>query len=86
MLESFAGQIASSGVLGAILVVLGYAYWKQGEALAAAQAARVADAQRVASTLLEMQAEWLGAINELTEAVRVLSERTTQRKGGPGVQ
>lgn len=68
-------QIASSGLLGAILVVLGVAYWKQSQALAAVQEARVADAQKVAQTLLSLQDRWQQAISELTKAVEKMNER-----------
>jgi putative AlgH/UPF0301 family transcriptional regulator len=67
--------IAQSGspVLGAIVIVLGYAYWKQAQALSAVQEARVADAQKVATTLLEMQDRWQTSLNDLTQAVERLS-------------
>jgi len=67
--------IAQSGspVLGAIVIVLGWAYWKQSQALSAVQDARVADAQKVASTLLEMQDKWQASLADLTQAVERLS-------------
>lgn len=67
--------IAQSGspVLGAIVIVLGWAYWKQSQALSAVQDARVADAQKVATTLLEMQDRWQTSLNDLTQAVERLS-------------
>jgi hypothetical protein len=75
MMDEAVSAIATSGspVLGAILVVLGYAYWRQAQALAAVQEARVQDAQRVASTLLEMQDKWQASLNDLTQAVERLS-------------
>lgn len=77
MIDDATNILLNSGspVLGAILVVLGYAYWKQSQALAAVQEARVQDAQRVASTLLEMQDKWQSALSELTQAVERLNER-----------
>lgn len=66
-------QIASSGLLGAIVVVLGIAYWKQAQALSAVQEARVADAQKVAQTLLSLQDRWQQSINELTKAVEKMN-------------
>lgn len=72
MIEEAAHAIVSSGspVLGAILVVLGYAYHKQGQSLAAVQESRVADAKKVAETLLSMQDRWQAVVSELTEAVQ----------------
>jgi len=68
-------QIASSGLLGAIVIVLGVAYWKQSQALAAVQEARVADAQKVAQTLLSIQDRWQQAVADLTKAVEKMNER-----------
>lgn len=71
-MDEAARQIASSGILGAILVVLGTAYYRQGVALAAVQESRVADAQKVAQTLLAMQDRWQSVIGDLTDAVQRL--------------
>lgn len=72
MIETIGTQVASHGILGGILVALAYAYWHQGKALAAVQEARVADAQKVAQTLLAMQDKWQESLGELTEAVNRL--------------
>ena len=61
--------LISAGPLGAIIIALGVAYWRQGLALKAAQEARVQDAQTVTTTLLELNEKWLVAINALTGAV-----------------
>lgn len=81
MMDEAVSAIATSGspVLGAILVVLGYAYWKQAQALASVQEARVQDAQKVASTLLEMQDKWQTSLNDLTQAVERLSAAPSKR-------
>ncbi len=74
-MDEAVNAIATSGspVLGAIVIVLGWAYWKQSQALASVQDARVADAQKVATTLLEMQDRWQTSLNDLTQAVERLS-------------
>lgn len=78
--------LVSAGPLGAIIVVLGVAYWRQGkalsEALKEAQEARVQDAQKVTKTLLELNERWLVAINALTAAVNELRAATSGRRNG----
>jgi Flp pilus assembly protein protease CpaA len=80
MLEEALRQVAATGVLGAILVVLGLEYRKQSAALAAVQQARVDDAKRVAETLLALNEKWQTAINELTNAVERLNDRDPARR------
>lgn len=75
MVEEFLRQVAASGVLGALLVIVGLEYRKQGVALAAVQQARVEDAKKVAETLLALNDRWQTSLNELTNAVERLNER-----------
>lgn len=77
MLESAGSAIASHGILGLIVVVLGWAYWQLGLKYDAAMAARTADAQKVVTTLLEMQDKWQQSINELTASVERLNDRSS---------
>lgn len=81
-MDEAVNAIATSGspVLGAIVIVLGWAYWKQSQALAAVQDARVQDAQRVATTLLEMQDKWQTSLNDLTQAVERLSAAPSSKR------
>ena len=73
-MESAIETIASSGspVLGAILVVLGFAYWKQGQELGRVQQARVDDANKVTQTMLALQDRWQATVGELSDAVQRL--------------
>lgn len=61
--------LLAAGPLGAIILALGVAYWRQGLALKEAQEARVEDAKMVTQTLLELTGQWNTAINALTAAV-----------------
>lgn len=83
-MEEAVGQLAGSGVLGAILVVLGWAYYRQGQELAKVQEARVGDAKRVVETLLTLQDRWQGTVNDLTDAVHSLpaAEVVKPRRNG----
>jgi len=71
-MEAATGTLISAGPLGAIIVILFIAYWRQSKALAEAQQARVADAQKVTTDLLELNEKWLVTLNSLTAAVHEL--------------
>ena len=71
--------IIQSGLSGALLVILGIAYWRKEQDLKASQEARVADAQKVAKDSLEREDKWQDLISELTRAV----ERLTDNAGRP---
>lgn len=79
--------LISAGPLGAIVTVLGVAYWRQGkalsEALKATQEARVDDAKKVTTTLLELNEKNLVAIGSLTSAVNELRAAVASRTSGP---
>jgi hypothetical protein len=74
-----ARQIVSSGLLGALLVVLGLEYRKQGLALAAVQEARVADAKKYAETQLLNNERWQASVNDLAGAIERLMDRLGDR-------
>lgn len=67
--------LGQAGILGAALVLLGFAYWQLHNRLHAVQEARVVDAQRVATSALEREGRWLTTISELTEAINKHIER-----------
>lgn len=74
-MEGAAETLVAAGPLGAIIVALGVAYWRQTIALKAAQEARVEDAKLVTKTLLELNDKWNTTVNALTTAVDRLSDR-----------
>ena len=74
-MEGAAETLIAAGPLGAIILALGVAYYKQGVALKLAQEARVDDAKKVTSTLLELNDKWNGSVNALTTAVDRLTDR-----------
>ena len=67
--------LVAAGPLGAIIVVLSVAYWRQGLALKTTQEARVEDAKLVTKTLLELNDKWNTTVNTLTTAVDRLNDR-----------
>lgn len=64
--------LLSAGPLGAIIVLLCYALWRQTGELRASQEARVADAKKVTDTLLMLNDKWNTTVVELTDAVKEL--------------
>ncbi len=80
-MEGLTETLIQAGPLGAIIVALGVAYWRQARTLKETQDARVTDAQKVAATLLEQNEKWNGTIGALTQAVNDLKTvfEATQR-------
>lgn len=80
---SAAGNVASSGILGSLVVLLvvvcGVLVWR----LEIAQAARVADAQKVAKDSLDREEKWQSVLGELTSVVERLADRASERPVAP---
>lgn len=83
MLETVAESLASHGVLGALLVVLGWRYHELTKELSAVQEARVKDAHRVMETHLAIQDQQREVIADLTEAVKRLRPGEDEGRDGP---
>lgn len=64
--------LLSAGPLGAIIVLLCYALWRQTGELRASQEARVEDAKKVTDTLLKLNDKWNTTVTALTDAVKEL--------------
>jgi hypothetical protein len=79
------GDIASTliqaGPLGAIILALGFAYWRQGKELGATQDKRVEDAKKVTDTLLDLNDKWNATVTTLTAAVNDLKTAVEARRG-----
>lgn len=68
-MEDAVAAIVSSGIPGALLVVLGYAYYRLSQDLKASQEARVTDAQRVSKDVLDREDKWVAVLTDLTNAI-----------------
>lgn len=68
-MEQVAAALLQHGPLGIALVALGYAFWKQSAELKEVQAARVEDARKTITTLLELVDKQHAALEEISEAV-----------------
>lgn len=80
VVEDAVSAIAASGIPGALLVVLGFAYWQLMQKLTAVQEARVADAQKVAAAALEREEKWQATLVDLTKAIENMLERQEERR------
>lgn len=62
-------NLASSGVLGAILALVIFAYQRKDQQYREVQEARVTDSSKVLATVLEMQEKWQVTLTALERAV-----------------
>lgn len=72
MPETALDQLASTGIIGALLALTLYALWRKDRDLRAESAARVEDAQRMLDLAMRLQKELTLAVNALTEVAREL--------------
>jgi len=79
-MEGVTDVLVSAGPLGAVIVALGFAFWRQGLTLRATQEARVDDAKKVAATLLELNDKWNTTVGSLTQAVNELRASISTRR------
>lgn len=59
--------IASQGLLGVLLVVVGWVAWAKDRELQAERAARIADAQTYTEMALKLQAQVIDAVHKLAD-------------------
>ncbi len=79
-MEAVAAALLQHGVLGAALVAVGYAYWRQIGDIRDLQNARVDDARKTIGTLLDLVDKQHEAVGELTEAVKRLEMSMDRRR------
>lgn len=68
------------GPLGISLAALGVAFWRQSGELKEVQAARVEDAKKTVTTLLELVDKQHGALERLTSALTELKTIVERRR------
>jgi hypothetical protein len=78
--SDIASSLIQAGPLGAIILALGIAYWRQGTELRATQDKRVEDAKKVADTLLDLNDKWNATVVSLTAAVNELKTAVEARR------
>ena len=74
------GQIASTGLAGAMLVVALLALRAKDKALTAEQAARVNDSRENLQLIMKLQEQVILAVNKLSELVEIWEKREADRE------
>ena len=74
------GQIASTSLSGAMLVVALLALRAKDRALTAEQAARVSDARENLQLIMKLQEQVILAVNKLSELVEIWEKREADRE------
>jgi thymidylate synthase len=72
--------LVQQGTLGVALAALGYAFWRQSGDLKTTQEARVADANRMITVMLDLNNKNNEAIGQLTAAVSGLENAIERRR------
>lgn len=81
-LSTLLTTIASQGLLGILLIVVGVFAWSKDRELKAEREARVADAKDYTKIALDLQEQVLDAVNKLAD---ILDEMKRMRFGRPPV-
>jgi hypothetical protein len=72
--------ILQYGGLGAVLIVVGFAYFKKDQALVAEQQLRIKDAHDYLTLAMKLQESVISAVNKLSDIVEVFEKRETSRE------
>jgi hypothetical protein len=78
----FITTIASNGLLGVMLVVVGWFAWSKDRELQAERAARVEDAKGYTELALKLQAEVIDAVHKLADILEEMKQLMTPNRGG----
>jgi hypothetical protein len=76
-----ATTIASHGLLGVMLVIVGWVAWIKDRELRAEREARIADAKGYTDLALKLQAEVIDAVNKLADILEEMKKLMTTRAG-----
>ena len=78
-------SIASHGLLGVILIIVGWVAWSKDRDLQAERLARIDDAKAYTDLALKLQAQFLDAVNRVTntfdEMKKIMAGRTSTGGG-----
>lgn len=80
MEKSIVEVILQYGGLGAVLIVVGWAYFKKDQALVAEQQLRIEDAKQYLALAMRLQESVISAVNKLSDIVDVFEKRETARE------
>lgn len=78
-------SIASHGLLGVMLIIVGYVAWSKDKQLEEERAARITDAKNYTDLALKLQGQVIDAVNKLNatfeEMKRLMSPRSSTGSG-----
>jgi hypothetical protein len=78
---SLATSVASHGLLGIMLLVVGWVAWTKDKELQAERLARIADAKDYTQLALKLQAQVLDAVNKLADILDEMKQIMSPRGG-----
>lgn len=78
-----ATSLASHGLLGLLLAIVGWAYWAKDRELKAEREARIADAKGYTELALKLQGQVIDAVNKLAD---ILDEMKKFMGPGPATR
>lgn len=81
-MDEIVSALIANGPLGAALAAVGFAYWRQAGELRDVQAARVEDAKKTVTTLLDLVDKQHEASGEVVRAVGELKAAIERRRLG----
>ena len=79
-----ATSIASHGLLGVMLVIVGWVAWSKDKELQAERLARIADAKSYTELALKLQAQVIDAVNKLSDILTEMKKFMAPRTPGGG--
>lgn len=72
--SSLIGTIASQGVLGVLLVVVGWVAWVKDRELKVERQARIDDAQNYTALALKLQAQVIDSVHKLSDILKEMKK------------
>lgn len=71
---ALATKIASQGLLGIMLVIVGWVAWSKDRELKSERLARIKDAQDYTELALKLQAQVIDAVNKLSDILKEMKK------------
>lgn len=76
---SAVASVASQGLLGAMLIIVGWVAWAKDRELRAERQARIEDAKNYTELALKLQAQVIDAVNKLSDILNEMKRLMSTR-------
>ncbi|RPH62418.1 MAG: hypothetical protein EHM89_05610 [Acidobacteria bacterium] len=83
VIAPYVTTIASQGLLGLMLVIVGYVAWSKDRELKVEREARIADARNYTDLALKLQAQVIDAVNKVSDILDEM-KKLMQKGAGAG--